>query len=491
MRTTANDSQNDSVSLALSEDALPGDEPLRAQAATLREIIPGFDRLEAMFARGLAQIRPAQRGYFTPDEDDQVRQLLLIYRNYRIAIWDIIWQHKDYYKRTVSRDVLKGFLLAYAGALVLFGKSLRVIDVVEYEPMLRAKLNEPDRKWGIESNFFEGVLLSYSSITNYLRLLAAGRYFRLKRRQLRDLGLEDDPDCGWLFAVIERERGALRGKFRSILWRRVKHDWRSAWRLLMRPMGIVRYQSQATVAGLVAGIRVGPDSLQGLRDAHLTQLRERLAPGDVLLCRADDKVTSALLPGFWAHSAIYIGGWPDLERMGLAAEPMVARYKWIFERHPSPHGYVVEAVAQGCRVHKLAYCLHADHVAVLRPRLPAPEIRDALLEAFGHVGKPYDFEFDFNVSTRIVCTELVYRAFHGRGPIRFALAKRVGRYTLTADDIAAQYLDALAGRGEVAGEPFDLIDLFLKEKWDGAERVADAVRMQRFAALLPTKDAQA
>lgn len=304
---------------------------------------------------------------------------------------------------------------------MLFGKSLKVIDVVEYDPMLRAKLNEPDRKWGVEADFFEGVLLSYSSISNYTRLLAAGRYFRNKRRMIRDLGLDDDPDCAWLFAVIQRERGALRGKFRSILWRRTKRDWRSAWRLLMKPVGVVRYQSQATVASLVAGIRISPDFLPGLRDEQLTLLCERLAPGDVLLCRADDKVTSALLPGFWAHT-------------------------------------------------------------VLRPRLPVAELRAAMLEAFGHVGKPYDFEFDFNVSRRIVCTELIYRAFHGRGAIRFVLAKRVGRYTLTADDIAAQYLAACAGQRD---EPFDLVDLFLKEKWDGAERVSDATRMQRFAALLP------
>jgi hypothetical protein len=66
-----------------------------------------------------------------------------------------------------------------------------------------------------------------------------------------------------------------------------------------------------------------------------------------------------------------------------------------------------------------------------------------MAEAFGHVGKAYDFEFDFNVSTRLVCTELIYRCYHHRGSIAFPLTKRLGRYTLTGDDIATLVVDSL------------------------------------------------
>ena len=41
-------------------------DPLHAHAESLREIIAGFERLEAMFDRGRDAIRPAKRGYFTP-----------------------------------------------------------------------------------------------------------------------------------------------------------------------------------------------------------------------------------------------------------------------------------------------------------------------------------------------------------------------------------------------------------------------------------------
>jgi len=81
---------------------------------------------------------------------------------------------------------------------------------------------------------------------------------------------------------------------------------------------------------------------------------------------------------------------------------------------------------------------------VLRSTLPATEIASAIGEAFGHLGKPYDFEFDFNNSSRVVCTELVYRSYHHRGPVFFSLTKRLGRFTLTGDDLIAQALDGMA-----------------------------------------------
>ena len=77
------------------------------------------------------------------------------------------------------------------------------------------------------------------------------------------------------------------------------------------------------------------------------------------------------------------------------------------------------------------------------PTLSGEQVAGAVAEAFGHVGKAYDFEFDFNISTRLVCTELIYRCYHHRGGIEFPLVKRLGRYTLTGDDMANLVLKSL------------------------------------------------
>jgi hypothetical protein len=106
--------------------------------------------------------------------------------------------------------------------------------------------------------------------------------------------------------------------------------------------------------------------------------------------------------------------------------------------------------------------LFADHVAVLRPRLSADDLKAGVTEAFHHIDKPYDYEFDFNISTRIVCTELIYRCFNNRGPIEFTLIKRLGRYTLSGDDIMNQWLGSLDSSEQYSTVGFDLVTLVLK-----------------------------
>jgi hypothetical protein len=56
------------------------------------------------------------------------------------------------------------------------------------------------------------------------------------------------------------------------------------------------------------------------------------------------------------------------------------------------------------------------------------------------LGDEYDFQFDFADASKQVCTEVVYRAFDGKGPIEFTLVPRAGHETLSADDIALSYL---------------------------------------------------
>jgi hypothetical protein len=63
---------------------------LIADRDTLREIVAGLDRLEALVDETPVFAAAARREYFTPDEDDRVRQALLAYRNYRLATYEII-----------------------------------------------------------------------------------------------------------------------------------------------------------------------------------------------------------------------------------------------------------------------------------------------------------------------------------------------------------------------------------------------------------------
>ena len=76
-----------------------------------------------------------------------------------------------------------------------------------------------------------------------------------------------------------------------------------------------------------------------------------------------------------------------------------------------------------------------DAVALIRPKLDAAKIAKAIERAKTHVGKPYDFDFDFTRADRLVCTEVVYRSYDGLGGVQFRLTRRAGRQTLSAEDL--------------------------------------------------------
>ncbi len=101
-----------------------------------------------------------------------------------------------------------------------------------------------------------------------------------------------------------------------------------------------------------------------------------------------------------------------------------------------------------------------------RPRLPDAQIREAICRAFSHQGKPYDFEFDFFSTDKIVCTELVFRCYDGS--VKFPLVDVMGRKTMPAIEIVRKYCDECErGPGEL-----ELISFLDGDEHTGACRFA-------------------
>lgn len=445
---------------------------LLADRDTLREILDGLNRLQELLDHTPVLAAAAQRGYFTPDEDDRVRQALLAYRNYRFAAYEIIFRYREFAAIGDEWQRTRCFLVAFAAALVLYEKSLKFIDVAERHPLLRAKLNEPDAKFELAAGFFDDVRNGYSSLFNYRALARADRFWGGVRRTGIFRGLDADGDWHWLCETIRRKRGVIHKSLLGALLRCFLSNWNAVWRKALRPARQTRYGLQSLLGGRFAGIHVVPYPVHALTHNVLSGLHRHLQPGDVLLCRAEGKLSAAMLPGFWSHVAIYLGSRGELEALNVHAHRHAAKRWEEIPQQAAPLGCVIEGVAPRVRICPLETSLQADHVVVLRPNVSDEDLAAALGEAFGHLGKPYDFEFDFNVSSRIVCTELVYRCYHKRGSIQFPLVKRLGRFTLSGDDIVHLALDELAKAGGSGSAPLRPIGLILKRSDGRAHLVA-------------------
>ena len=127
-------------------------------------------------------------------------------------------------------------------------------------------------------------------------------------------------------------------------------------------------------------------------------------PGDVFVTRHDDAMSNLFLPGFWPHAALYLGTSEDLERMGIALPAGEAGGHWF-----------LESKKDGVRIRPAEETLQVDAFVVLRPPLERSDLTDAIRRAVEPCGKPYDFLFDFRTADRMVCTEVIYRGFHGIG----------------------------------------------------------------------------
>lgn len=179
---------------------------------------------------------------------------------------------------------------------------------------------------------------------------------------------------------------------------------------------------------------------------QLEALRAELQPGDILIERRNWYISNSLLPGFWPHAALYLGSYEELVALGVAAdaraEPHMADFQGQDEM--GDDFAVLEAIGEGVIFTSFEQSVgEADAVVVLRPNLSEEDLREALARALSHRGKEYDFDFDFETTDRLVCTELIFRAYDGLleiPPMRLIM----GRPRISATDYVRMWADTRA-----------------------------------------------
>ena len=202
-----------------------------------------------------------------------------------------------------------------------------------------------------------------------------------------------------------------------------------------------------------------------ITEEQALEMEKEMLPGDFMLQRRNWHLSNVGIPGFWTHAVFYTG---SLEKMNeyFASEFPYEGFddfsSYIKEKFPEIYdsytkndvdGYpksVIEAIDPAVLIQSITKSSDADFVVVLRPYLLSKrDVMLAVLKAFDNVGKPYDYNFDFDTRDAIVCSELVFDALFERPPektgVSFATSLLNGRKMVSPLDMAKKFANEYGG----------------------------------------------
>ena len=410
-------------------------EQITAGARTVAHMATYFDELKGSAVGLLSTVSASQRGYFTPGEDESVRQLLISYWQARAALLELVVSFRD--DADLPQELRPAaFLVAYSAAILLVDAARFLREAFDDRPLVKAKLNEPEPHFGIPPCTYDTVQRSLTSVRHAWHLYHAMQYYDAHEAELRRLA-SSTTELAPALAVVDR----LGDRVRVATHQFAKARWRvrgeQALGTVRRDvLGLALYGLQKLMGCLASEVCLRPGHRPGLPDRVGTQLRALARPGDVIIARKEHAVTNYFLPCFWPHAALYLGAADELAMLGLEAHAHVRpRWERLLSADPAEPRKVLEALKDDVWIRSVTSPLGCDSVVLLRPLAKPDEIATALARGLFHEGKPYDFDFDFSRSDRLVCTEVVYRSHDGIAGMRFELQQRAGRLTLSAGDL--------------------------------------------------------
>ncbi|OVE80657.1 hypothetical protein BVY04_05325, partial [bacterium M21] len=287
--------------------------------ATLRNITSSITELGETMRTTEIPKKVEERGYFLPAEDSWIKHLFLAYRNYRIAVYDIINRRQNY-EQNSSKDNAESFLLGFSAAVLLYHWSHTFVATFKGSRPVRKKLNEGDATLGIEANLFDEIYRNLTRVETQERLLAAAEYYETWRTEF--LRMFEDEDHQWLIEQIDGLYETMQRSPLEIWSRRIDRDLDITGRRASKPLVDALYRIQCYVFDVFGNIWL--DHIPKLPEDHIDHFLELAQPGDIFIVRPERKSSTVFLPGWWTHGAAYFGGEAALGEIGARDLPPVA-----------------------------------------------------------------------------------------------------------------------------------------------------------------------
>ena len=407
------------------------------------QLIREISRLESDAAKIHREFTDGDRSFTKQGDNDDIRELMRRFLTYRKALLRIVWKYQQYSDIKDERLRLRTFLLDFTAAATLYQTPLKFVHQFGDRRDAVSKLNEGEPNWGIPPGLYDTIRHNLASPQNISMFETARRYYHQDHVQklFESHQLATDSPYGRFHEAIWAAEKTILKTDDSISKRIVEVAVTDIGRLLHD----VQYETQSAISTWIGDFKIRkPHQGKSLIDAQqLARLADVLQPGDILLERRNWYLSNAFLPGYWPHGAVYVGTAEDLRERGLDKEEFVSR-RWEEFSAGDEQGHehvIIEAISEGVVFSSLEHSIGgADSVAVLRPNLSEQEKNEAIVRAFSFAGRPYDFEFDFETTDMLVCTEVVFRTYGGNsGVIQFPLEEIMGRQTMPAINLVQKF----------------------------------------------------
>ncbi|HTJ78392.1 MAG TPA: 1-acyl-sn-glycerol-3-phosphate acyltransferase [Rariglobus sp.] len=409
-------------------------EQMAGDERSLVAVISGLAELEKTSRAFEADMNAGRRSYYKQADDEEIRRMLVTFLSYRAVLLRTVWKYQNNEDIAEGPARLRARLLEYTAAAVAYDYSMRFVREFDGQELAMRKLNEAEPRWDLPAGTYNLIRANLANLAQRRWMENGWKNYETTLPRWQTAGLAaGEPHVTFHASIRMAEKNAMERPTELVAY---KVDT-----ALADVKGAAKgsyYRASSAVSTLIGDtkIREPRHGKPLITPELLERLRPLLQPGDVLVERRNWFLSNAFLPGYWPHSALYVGTPEQLKALGLDSDPRIRKHFEEFSgTDASGHQHaIIEAVSEGVVFSTVEHSIgEADSLAVLRPKLTPEQKHEVIARAFSHSGKPYDFDFDFFSADKLVCTELVYRSLNGM--VDFPLVSILGTKTLPAVEI--------------------------------------------------------
>jgi len=385
----------------------------------------------------------------TKEDKEYLMSLWASYMSYSKELDSLTQRHKYFYQINFFEEpelTSKSFLIAYNSFLSNYNNFLILSKEINTSVFLKALFNEENAEYSLEKDSYLHFSNAIFDINNTVKLEAGKGSLAFFEKFRKELSSEEKlliADAKKAYSLNHKLGGNNSHILLDVSLDYFERNTFDAW-----------FPAQRSFAEGTSYLKLS------LRDKYIDQrdllnLKKRLEPGDIFVQKRHWQLTNVGIPGYWTHSALYLGEYDEFVEFfaDIISEEELAKKiekenKDFFEDFKSGEVAVIESLRDGVILQSLEQSATADYLGVMRPNIEKQAKLEGLLSIFQYYGRPYDYNFDFITDEALVCSELIYKAFHIRDKkegVPFDLELASGRLLMSPNNIVKQFDLGLKG----------------------------------------------